>query len=571
MTARPDPPARILIVDDEPLNVDYLEQELDSLGFETETAADGLEALERVSAAPPDLVLLDVMMPRMDGISALRVLKQDPETRLIPVVLMTALNSVDDRVRGIEAGADDFLSKPVDDRELLARIRTALALKRAIDETVDELRSTSEHLVRYGTREREVAVLAVEWRLGEPDLPDEAVAFVGRRRHEAAEQRVRALGGTPGEGDPGVLVAVFDDPDARARSAAAVDAAFALLEEDEASQRVLASAAVGVGPARVGSRRVTRDGESRWAYGAQGPPVEGAVALARAATEPGVTVTAEAAAFVSDRFSLEPLGEVGYRVLSPAPGDSVPAAAVPSADRRIRTILVTDIVGSTRTVEHVGDRGWTELLAAHDRATRAELVLFGGEEINTTGDGFVAAFDGPGRAIRCALAVMERLEAIGLRIRAGIHSGEVEHFRGGIEGIAVNVATRIAALSGPSEVLVSATARELAAGAGLDFQDRGEHVLKGVSEPRRLYSAGEEEAPPEPAEGDEGREFPAGLTAREVDVLRLVAVGLSDAEAADRLFLSVRTVNAHLRSVYRKLGVRSRAAAGRFAQTNGLL
>jgi CheY-like chemotaxis protein len=164
------PPARILIVDDEPLNVDYLEQELESRGFVTETAADGLEALERVAAAPPDLVLLDVMMPGMDGISALRVLKEDPETRLIPVVLMTALNAVEDRVRGIEAGADDFLSKPVDDRELLARIRTALEVKRAIDETVGELRSTSAHLERYGSQVRDVAVLAIDWRLREAGL-----------------------------------------------------------------------------------------------------------------------------------------------------------------------------------------------------------------------------------------------------------------------------------------------------------------------------------------------------------------------------------------------------------------
>jgi DNA-binding NarL/FixJ family response regulator len=136
----PDRPARILVVDDEPLNVDYLEQELESHGFVTETAANGVEALARIAAAPPDLVLLDVMMPELDGIAALRILKNDPDTNLIPVVLMTALNAVDDRVRGIEAGADDFLSKPVDDRELLARIRTALELRRTIDATVAELR-----------------------------------------------------------------------------------------------------------------------------------------------------------------------------------------------------------------------------------------------------------------------------------------------------------------------------------------------------------------------------------------------------------------------------------------------
>ena len=119
--------ARILIVDDEPLNVDYLEQELDGRGCRPpDTAANGLEALERIAAASPDIVLLDVMMPGMDGFATLRILKEDPDTRLIPVVLMTALNAVDDRVRGIEAGADDFLSKPVDERELLARIKTAL-------------------------------------------------------------------------------------------------------------------------------------------------------------------------------------------------------------------------------------------------------------------------------------------------------------------------------------------------------------------------------------------------------------------------------------------------------------
>ncbi len=160
----PADPGRILIVDDEPFNVDYLEQELEHLGYLTESAANGLEALERVAASPPDLVLLDVMMPELDGIATLRILKQDPESRFIPVVLMTALNAVEDRVRGIEAGADDFLSKPVDDRELLARIRTAITRKRAIDETVGELRTTSAHLERFGRQERDVAVLAVEWR-----------------------------------------------------------------------------------------------------------------------------------------------------------------------------------------------------------------------------------------------------------------------------------------------------------------------------------------------------------------------------------------------------------------------
>jgi DNA-binding NarL/FixJ family response regulator len=564
MTGTPDP-ARILIVDDEPLNVDYLEQELESLGFVAETAADGVEALERVAAAPPDLVLLDVMMPRMDGIAVLRVLKNDPQTRLIPVVLMTALNAVEDRVRGIEAGADDFLSKPVDDRELLARINTALTLKRAIDETVDELHSTSAHLERYGRQERDVAVLAVEWRF--PEVPDEAAGFVGRRHREVAEERVRELGGLPSETGPGQLVAVFDGPDARTRSVAAVEAALAVVGEasPDVSPQPVASAAISAGPAQVGSTRVSQGGEVRWVYGAQGEPVERASTLARGAAG-GVLVAGDAAAVVGNRFRLRPVADGAYRVLAPATVEEAADGTRPSAERRIRSILVTDIVGSTRTAERIGDRAWGELVAAHDRATREELVPFGGEELATTGDGFIASFDSAARAIRCALAVIDRVAELGLTIRAGVHTGEIENVGGAPQGIALNIATRIAARANSSEVLVSATTRELAAGSGVALTDRGEHTLHGVAETKRLYAASQTETAEAGAD-----ELPAGLTAREVEVLRLVAAGLTDAEVAERLFLSVRTVNAHMRSVYRKVGVGSRAAAGRFAAENGLL
>jgi DNA-binding NarL/FixJ family response regulator len=578
MTGPPDPdpavPARILIVDDEPLNVDYLEQELEGLGFVTETAADGAEALERVAAAPPDLVLLDVMMPRMDGISALRVLKSDPETRLIPVLLMTALNAVEDRVRGIEAGADDFLSKPVDDRELLARIRTALSVKRAIDQTVDELRSTSAYLERHGTQEREVAVLAIAWTASDESIPDEAMAFVVRRRREEATRRIRALGGMPSEDDAPPLVAVFDGPDGRARTTAAAEAALTVLkeqpesEEEDDTPRMHVSAAVGVGPAELGSARVREAGGSRWVFRAVGEAVADASALARGTDHPGVMLTADAAALVSDRFVLEPAAAGAYRVLDEQAGEGMLGAA---SERRITTILVTDIVGSTRTAEHIGDRAWGQLAAAHERATRGELVLFAGEEINTTGDGFVVAFDGASRAVRCALAVVDRVAELGLAIRAGIHTGEVERPEGRVAGIALNLATRIAARANPGEVLVSSTTREVAAGSGLHFKDRGEHALKGVAEPRRLYAALELVGGAATTPKADVAEYPAGLTAREVDVLRLVAAGLTDAEAAERLFVSVETVGAHLRSIYRKAGVRSRAAAGRFAEDNGLL
>jgi DNA-binding NarL/FixJ family response regulator len=584
---REDRQARILIVDDEPLNVDYLEQELESLGFATETAADGSEALERVAADPPDLVLLDVMMPRMDGISVLRVLKDDPETRLIPVVLMTALNAVEDRVRGIHAGADDFLSKPVDDRELVARIRTALSHKQVIDETVEELRRTSAHLYRYGSQERDIAVLAVDFRLRESSLPDDAVAFVGRRHREAAERRIRALGGLMSESDPDLLVAVFDGPDPAARSSEAVAAALEVVGEGSTeaaaddAERVVVTAGVSVGPAQVGSTRVRRGRELRWVYGAAGEPVEVASKLAREATGGGVVVSGDAAAVVSDRFRLEPAGEGGYRLLAPATVEDTAGASGPPRERRIRTILITDIVESTKIAERVGDRAWSELLSSHNQTVRAEIVPFGGEEIDTRGDGFLVLFDSPERAIRCALAVIDRVSELGLTIRAGIHTGEVERAGDGVRGIAVNMTSRIAARANSAEVLVSATTRELSAGSGLAFTDRGEHTLTGVSERKLLYAAIEEEthrrAELEQRSGrtrvaeDGSVTYPEGLTAREVDVLRLVAAGLTDAEAAEQLFVSVRTVNAHLRSIYRKLGVTSRAAAGRFAAENDLL
>ncbi len=146
--------SKILIVDDEQFNVDYLEQELEDLGYETVSAANGQEGLEKVATQAPDLILLDVMMPIMDGFTVCRILKDHEETRLIPVIIMTALDAVEDRVKGIKAGADDFLTKPVHEEELLARIETALKLKHTVDRKLGELRELKDrfaHIVRLVT------------------------------------------------------------------------------------------------------------------------------------------------------------------------------------------------------------------------------------------------------------------------------------------------------------------------------------------------------------------------------------------------------------------------------------
>src|SRR5262249_9343212 len=159
--------------------------------------------------------------------------------------------------------------------------------------------------------------------------------------------------------------------------------------------------------------------------------------------------------------------DLAYRIGAPARAGYEYDAANPEAERSIRTILITDVDGSTSIVERMGDRAWGELLGAQLRAIRSELVRFGGQERDTAGDGFMAAFESPARAIRCALAVVRRSTELGLTVRAGMHTGEVEQVKGRVRGITVHLASRIAELADPGELLVSATTRELAAGAGL--------------------------------------------------------------------------------------------------------
>jgi pimeloyl-ACP methyl ester carboxylesterase len=164
----------------------------------------------------------------------------------------------------------------------------------------------------------------------------------------------------------------------------------------------------------------------------------------------------------------------------------------PLGDRVLATILFTDLVGSTERVGTLGDRAWTQLLERHHSVVRGEVARFDGEEIDTAGDGFLVLFDGPARAIRCASGIRDRLAEIGLEVRAGVHTGEVERPRGsGPRGIAVHVGARIAAAGSAGDVLVSATTRDLVAGSGLEFTDRGEVELKGIGV-RRLYAANAE-------------------------------------------------------------------------------
>ena len=161
---------------------------------------------------------------------------------------------------------------------------------------------------------------------------------------------------------------------------------------------------------------------------------------------------------------------------------------VVESDRVLATVLFTDIVGSTARLAEVGDRRWKELLQQHHALVRRQLARFSGREIDTAGDGFFASFDGPARAIRCACAITEAVRPLGLEVRAGLHTGECEVVEGRVGGIAVHIGARVAAEAEPGEVLVSSTVRDLVAGSGIRFRERGLVALRGVPGEWHLYS-----------------------------------------------------------------------------------
>jgi class 3 adenylate cyclase len=172
-----------------------------------------------------------------------------------------------------------------------------------------------------------------------------------------------------------------------------------------------------------------------------------------------------------------------YRRALQAAGKSLPAP-----DRILSTVMFTDIVDSTRKAAEIGDSEWRALIRRHDDIVRSQLQHFGGREIDRTGDGFLSAFDSPARAIRCAEAISAAVHSIGLRVRAGVHSGEFEVLGQHLGGIAVHIGARISALAGPDEVFVSQTVRDAVIGSGITFDDRGTHELKGAPGQWRLYA-----------------------------------------------------------------------------------
>jgi class 3 adenylate cyclase len=179
-------------------------------------------------------------------------------------------------------------------------------------------------------------------------------------------------------------------------------------------------------------------------------------------------------------------------ILSEIEGFATGTRQGPQAEQVLGTMLFTDIVDSTKTAARLGDRRWTALMETHDSVVRMELEAFRGREIKATGDGFVALFDGPARAIRCGLAIRDHLRDLGIDIRAGVHTSEVELVGDDIRGLGVHVAARIMGLAGAGDVIVSSVVRDLTVGSGLSFTDRGRHTLKGVPGEWQVFAVGRE-------------------------------------------------------------------------------
>ena len=181
------------------------------------------------------------------------------------------------------------------------------------------------------------------------------------------------------------------------------------------------------------------------------------------------------------------VGENSDRILDEMEHFITGETSAPSVERMLATVVFTDIVGSTERAQTLGDQAWGDLLDLHNKTVRKELARFGGNEVKWTGDGFLAAFDRPARAIKCTLTIVNTLRSLGVEVRAGIHTGEVDLIKNDIRGIAVHIASRVADLASGGDVVVSRTVKDLVAGSGIAFQDYGTHELKGVPDQWKLF------------------------------------------------------------------------------------
>jgi DNA-binding NarL/FixJ family response regulator len=420
--------ARILVIDDQPANVALLEDLLEQAGYVAVSGITDPRAAETVFRDfAPDLVLLDLLMPGLDGFGVMARLRPlIPDGAFLPILMLTAEISPEAKRRALSEGATDFLNKPLDTTEVLLRIRNLLHT-RALHQALQGENEILEERVQTRTRELQEArteILGLYRELAKRN--QELHDLVGRLVRTGDEERRRADAAAHGRGGDGSVERLTPR------------------EHD-----VLRLVAQGQTNAEIAKRLIVSVATVK-------THIEHIIAKL------GVADRTQAAVRAVD------LGLLAARTLT--------------------TVLFTDIARSTELAVEMGDRRWHDLKQRHHAVVRRELARFHGEEIDTAGDGFLAAFDAPERAVRCACAVRDAVRALGLEIRAGLHTGEVERQGRGLSGIAVHVGARVAGLAAPGDVLVSAVVHDLMAGSGIALADRGEHRLKGVPGDWRLYA-----------------------------------------------------------------------------------
>jgi len=333
-----EPQAKILVVDDELKNVKLLEALLLPRGYAVVKAYNGEEALQQVQQEQPDLILLDVMMPLLDGFEVCKRLKENDETRLIPVVIMTALGQVEDRVKGIEAGADDFLTKPVNRDELMARIRTSLRLRQTIERKVGLLQGIQEHLAKFvpqavqrliaenpaapelAKREQDVSILFADisgyTKLSEA-LPQDQVSFIVERYFSSFLDCVHANGGDISETAGDGLMAIFPATDPARHARNAVKTALEILQRTATLneqlrgtfESIAVHAGINSGLALVGPTKLEGATGTRWTYTASGSVTNVAARIAALSEGGTVLISAETAWRVAGLFSMKEIGK----------------------------------------------------------------------------------------------------------------------------------------------------------------------------------------------------------------------------------------------------------------------
>jgi len=424
--------ARILAVDDQLANIALLEDLLDQAGYTTVRGiTDPRQAVSEFQAFAPDLVLLDLLMPGLDGFGVMAQLRPLlPDGAFLPILVLTAEISPDVKRRALSEGATDFVSKPLDTTEVLLRIRNLLqtrALHLQLQNENDRLESkVQERTSELAEARGQVLDLYRELAGRNQELHALVDRLVGAS--DEASRRAEAAAHRPGDG----------------------------------------SAVERLTPREHDVLRLVAQGQTN-------------AEVARSLTVSIATVKTHIEHIIA---------KLGVADRTQAAVRAVELGLLPA--RELTTVLFTDIARSTELAVELGDRRWHDLKRRHQDLVRRELSRFQGDEIDTAGDGFLATFDAAERAVRCACSIRDALRGLGLEVRAGLHTGEVERQGGGVSGLAVHVGARVMAIAEPGEIVVSGVVYEVVTGSGLQFADRGTHQLKGVPGDWRLFAAREQ-------------------------------------------------------------------------------